>query len=63
MYLRLIRQEIARDNEVLRKYGHTEKRVVVRGRKPKTGYDWAGNVIGGLANATEFDVYVYDRFR
>jgi len=60
-YLRLFRQEIARDNEVLRKYGHTQKRVVVRGRRPTTGYDWAGNVIGGLAAATEFDVYVYDR--
>lgn len=62
MYLRLLRQEIARDNEVLRKYGHTQKRVVVRGRRPTTGYDYSGNVIGGLATATEFDVYVYDRY-
>ena len=62
-YLRLLRSEIARDNEVLRKYGHTQKRVVVRGRRPNTGYDYSGNVIGGLESATEFDVYVYDRSR
>ena len=62
-YLQVLRSEIARDNEVLRKYGHTQKRVVVRGRRPTTGYDNSGNVIGGLASATEFDVYVYDRYR
>jgi len=59
--LRLIRMEIARDNEVLRKYGYTQKRVTVRGRRPNTGYTWSGGIIGGLANATEFDVYVHDR--
>ena len=53
-----------------------KKRVVLRGRKPivKTpvrnfwtgqigfrGYDWGGNIVGGLKNATKIDVYVYDR--
>lgn len=57
-------------------YNHKKKRVVLRGRKPtkigkscnfwtgKTkigGYDWAGNIIGGLANASKLDVYIYDR--
>lgn len=53
-----------------------KKRVVLRGRKPIVkgrsvnfwtgkakfgGYDWAGNVIGGIKNATKLDVYIYDR--
>lgn len=51
-------------------------RVEIRGRKPKMkqtvrnywtgqvskrGYNFGGNVVGGLANATEFDVYVYHK--
>ena len=35
--------------------------VSVRGRRPTTGYTWGGGIIGGLRNATEFDVYVYRR--
>jgi preprotein translocase subunit Sss1 len=53
------------------------KRVVLRGRKPAkkefvrnfwTGesgvrsYDWAGNIVGGIKNATMIDVYIYDRY-
>ena len=53
-----------------------KKRVVIRGRKlvvkakvtdrwtGKTrvlSYDWAGNIVGGIANATKIDVYIYDR--
>jgi hypothetical protein len=51
-----------------------KKRVVLRGRKPivaysyywagKTfthSYDLSGNIVGGLANATKLDVYIYDR--
>jgi hypothetical protein len=53
-----------------------KKRVVVRGRKPiqkkkvhnhwtgKTGfydYDFCGNIVGGIANATKLDVYIYNR--
>ena len=43
-----------------------KKRVVLRGRRPieKTGtksYDWAGNIVGGIYNASEIDVYIYDR--
>jgi hypothetical protein len=52
------------------------KRVIVRYRRPieKTrvfnwrsnkaaisGYDFAGNLVGGAANAREADVYLYDR--
>lgn len=48
-----------------------QKRVRVCGRKPKEkmdiygrgrmlGYDWAGNIAGGLANATQYDVYIYE---
>ena len=62
---------INRDCSVGRK-----KRVVVRGRKPiekrevyrrwtntfnEVSYDWAGNIVGGIANATKSDVYIYDR--
>ena len=53
-----------------------KKRVVIRGRKPvvkatcvdrwtgKTGtysYDFGGNIVGGISNATRLDVYIYDR--
>lgn len=53
-----------------------KKRVVIRGRKPiakqtiflrwqnrmsTRSYDWAGNIVGGIANATKLDVYIYDR--
>lgn len=49
-----------------------KKRVVIRGRNPATkmtvcgkvnpvSYDWGGNIVGGIANATKYDVYVYDR--
>jgi len=24
-------------------------------------YNWAGNIVGGIKNATKIDVYVYDR--
>lgn len=49
-------------------------RVVLRGRKPIVkgrsvnfwsgkakigGYDWAGNIVGGIKNATKYDVYIY----
>jgi len=55
-------------------YTTKKHRVVVRGRRPiakkevhniytgKTrtlSYDYCGNVVGGLANASRYDVYVY----
>jgi hypothetical protein len=55
---------------------NVKKRVVLRGRKPLvkkevynmwTGeratrsYDFGGNIVGGIANATKLDVYIYDR--
>ena len=45
----------------LNKISKQKYRVVLRGRKPSTAYDYFGNVIGGLANASKLDVYVYDR--
>jgi len=54
-------------------------RVVVRGRKPvkkaivqsmycggsgnPVSYDYSGNIVGGLKNATVFDVYFYTRYQ
>lgn len=43
-----------------------KKRVVLRGRKPEVkingkSYDWGGNIVGGISNATKLDVYIYDR--
>ena len=32
-----------------------------RGSKGPVAYDWAGNIVGGIANATKLDVYIYDR--
>lgn len=70
--LAIIRKTVATSN----KYITNKKRVVIRGRKPivkqtvtnywtgKTGFrgfDWAGNVVGGLSNASKIDVYIYDR--
>ena len=55
-----------------------KQRVEIRGRRPKVkmhvshclygksstkvSYGYGGNIIGGLKNATEFDVYVYERY-
>lgn len=47
-------------------------RVALKGRRPfqkeinlRTGrpisYTWAGDVVGGLANASQYDVYLYRR--
>ena len=43
-----------------------KKRVVLRGRKPiwkidNKSYDWGGNIVGGIRNASVVDVYIYDR--
>ena len=51
-----------------------KKRVCLRGRKPRCkqkiysqgkiynrSYDLAGNIVGGIKNATMIDVYIYDR--
>lgn len=70
-----LRQTVSIINKMGRGIGPS-KRVVLRGRKPLekkvvrnfwTGeeslrsYDWGGNIVGGLANATKYDVYIYDR--
>lgn len=42
-----------------------KKRVVLRGRKPISkiyySYDRGGNIVGGIANASKLDVYIYDK--
>lgn len=70
--LALIRKCVSVGN----KLSTNKKRVVVRGRKPvvkmhytghynstkgPVSYDFGGNIMGGLANATVYDVYIYDR--
>lgn len=44
---------------------NNKKRIRAALRKPlvKNGlsYDWGGNLIGGIKNAGEIDVYIYDR--
>ena len=54
--LKEIRSAISFSN----KYSILKNRVRVCGRKPTTGYDWGGNVIGGIRNATRLDVYIYN---
>jgi len=66
--LALIRKTVKTSN----RYTTQKKRVVIRGRKPlikrlhgRTGnfisYDHGGNIVGGIVNATIYDVYIYDR--
>ena len=58
-------------------FSKTKKRVVLRGRKPIVkarfvnnltgkvrigGFDRAGNIYGGIRNASKLDVYIYDRY-
>jgi len=44
---------------------NNKKRIRAALRKPlvKNGpsYDWGGNLVGGIKNAGEIDVYIYDR--
>lgn len=44
---------------------YKQHRVVVRGRKPihkiHYSYDQGGNIVGGLRNASKYDVYIYER--
>lgn len=71
-----ILQNIKKAVSVMNFRNPKKKRVVLRGRKPiekktvflrwqnrttQRSYDWAGNIVGGLANATKLDVYIYDR--
>ena len=70
--LALIRKTVSVSNKLTK----NKNRVVVRGRKPvvkmhyngtynstkgPVSYDFGGNIVGGLANATVYDVYIYDR--
>lgn len=64
--LAAIRAGIKEFNKFSALSGKKGSRVVVRGRKPKVkvngkSYDWGGNIVGGIKNATYLDVYIYDR--
>jgi hypothetical protein len=69
--LEMLRKTVSMMNKL---HGNKAQRVVVRGRRPiakkevhniytgKTrvlSYDYSGNVVGGLANASQYDVYIY----
>lgn len=59
--------------QAVNRYGSPVRyRVALKGRRPfqkqinlRTGrpisYNWAGDVVGGLANASQYDVYLYRR--
>jgi hypothetical protein len=32
-----------------------------RGSTRPVSYDWGGNIIGGIENASKYDVYIYER--
>jgi len=68
--LEMLKKTVCMMNKLHKK----KQRVVVRGRRPivkgevhniytgKTrtlSYDYSGNVVGGLANASSYDVYIY----
>jgi len=72
----VLRKAVKIMNKAAKARGETPKRVELRGRKPakkaevrnfwtgKTSarsYDFGGNIVGGIANATKIDVYIYDR--
>lgn len=40
----------------------TKFRVEKKGRKPTNGFTYFGDCVGGIKNATLWDVYVYRRY-
>ena len=70
-------QSIKKAVSVMNYRNPNKKRVVLRGRKPMEkrnltlsngtvlrtmrSYDFGGNIVGGIKNATKLDVYIYDR--
>jgi hypothetical protein len=57
-------EQAARKRVIVRYRRPIEKTRVFNWRSNKTvvsGYDFAGNLVGGAANAREADVYLYDR--
>lgn len=77
-WLEELRRTTSSVNESLRKLGQRPFRVRVALRAPIekrlvrnlwtgqtriAGYDWGGNVVGGIANAAKADVYIYDDTR
>jgi hypothetical protein len=77
MWLKQARIAMREANKALRKLSKTPKRIRlalrdpiekkairnwVTGKERVAGYDWGGNVVNGIKNARQADVYVYDRF-
>ena len=65
-------QETKNSVRMLNRLSPVKNRVVLRGRKPAVkmhlyrstnavSYGWFGNIVGGIANATMIDVYIYRR--
>lgn len=77
-WLKELRTATSATNASLRKIGQRPFRIrlalrapikkqVIRnfytGQTRLAGYDWGGNVVGGIANAAKADVYIYDDTR
>lgn len=77
LWLGDFREQIFQANKILRKMGKNtlrvrlalrdpiEKKTVYNwrtGREHTVGYDFGGNVIGGINNARKADVYVYENY-
>jgi len=75
-WVKEVREKTALVNKSLRKIGQTPFRVRLAlrdpirkvtywnkwtNRKNSRGYDFGGNVYGGIANARKADVYIYER--
>lgn len=59
-----LRDMVSNMNRMLREDGRNEYqfRVCLRGRRPvNSNYDYFGNIVGGLAKASEVDAYIYRR--
>jgi hypothetical protein len=77
MWLKQARDSMRKTNKSLRKIGKTPMRIRLALRDPirkeavtnrwthekgVRGYDFGGNVVGGIKNARKADVYIYERY-
>jgi hypothetical protein len=77
MWLKQARIAMREVNKALRKIGKTPMRIRLALRDPihkevvtnhwthekgVRGYDFGGNVVGGIKNARKADVYIYERY-
>jgi len=76
MWLKQARDSMRKTNKSLREIGKTPMRIRLAlrdpirkvtywnkwtNRKNTSGYDFGGNVVGGIKNARKADVYIYER--